>query len=620
MITVGFHMVPRKLYAEELPPLEFSVEYDTPIAGEPATFTLHASGAYGNPNNYRYYFQGVDRYNGSYYEYVTDPSRGAGYVTTNEFTYTFEASGDYRLTFYVMDLTKNSNGAVYGYVRQYVYITIEDASHPDVDTIAEQIAAACPQGDDYTRALWLHDYLISHVVYDTSYTYCSAEGALVYGKGTCEAYVEAYTLLLGKIGIPSGREIGNGHAWNAVYLDGAWYQVDVTWDDNGYSEGKEDNYYYFAIPDSTMQKIHSEHSVPGSYQCTSWKDNYLVRSGRADSYANEFVSRIQEKLNAKETKFTLSVSSSRPAAYKDVIYDAVAWKLSSYTWTANKASVTVQVTYDDDILSVTATYPKAESGSSVPSKENITSSSTDADSSSSGSTSGAKQSVSVSNSGQNAGSISADSKIDDSSSSTSTKSDPSAETPVSGSENSIQKTQETKTDNTSFPSAETGKEKDTGVNQEGKETETISASSANGNIEGKQNDISSVSEKTGEDGEKTEDSEKNDLQNKTSADDASGIEEIVGEKTDETPKQEAAEIPDTSSETDTEKKDGNQSVQNEIPGVGGAAVLICAGAAAGWVMRGNVHKASKEKGASVPGNNKRSENEEKRKGNPENRQ
>ncbi len=53
----------------------------------------------------------------------------------------------------------------------------------------------------------------------------------------------AFEYLLHQAGIPCGTVSGNanqinainedqgGHAWNVVYIDGNWYEVDATWDD-----------------------------------------------------------------------------------------------------------------------------------------------------------------------------------------------------------------------------------------------------------------------------------------------------------------------------------------------------------------------------------------------------
>ena len=42
---------------------------------------------------------------------------------------------------------------------------------------------------------------------------------------------------------------GGGHAWNLVQLDGNWYQMDVTWDDQSY--GRDD---FLLVTDDEMLK------------------------------------------------------------------------------------------------------------------------------------------------------------------------------------------------------------------------------------------------------------------------------------------------------------------------------------------------------------------------------
>ncbi len=51
----------------------------------------------------------------------------------------------------------------------------------------------------------------------------------------CEAYAEAYTYILNRLGINAltifGLGNGGGHAWNLVQNEGEYYYVDATWDD-----------------------------------------------------------------------------------------------------------------------------------------------------------------------------------------------------------------------------------------------------------------------------------------------------------------------------------------------------------------------------------------------------
>ncbi len=107
-------------------------------------------------------------------------------------------------------------------------------------------------------ALEIHDKLLDMVTYDTgladvflgddqSYDYgYSAYGALVQNSrgvphtAVCDGYSYAYEYLLQQVGVEVTRVGGNAgdteaelmpHSWNLVRLDGEWYEVDPTWDD-----------------------------------------------------------------------------------------------------------------------------------------------------------------------------------------------------------------------------------------------------------------------------------------------------------------------------------------------------------------------------------------------------
>lgn len=60
----------------------------------------------------------------------------------------------------------------------------------------------------------------------------------MYGIGVCEGISKAFKYLCDKVGIKSGIVIGNvkgevaAHAWNQICIEGAWYNIDVTFDMN----------------------------------------------------------------------------------------------------------------------------------------------------------------------------------------------------------------------------------------------------------------------------------------------------------------------------------------------------------------------------------------------------
>lgn len=125
-----------------------------------------------------------------------------------------------------------------------------------VEKIAEQITS----DDPYEIELQLHDILCKNTVYTDApndpmiYT---AYGAIVNGKALCEGYSRAMQLLLNRMGIDSvvvtGSAGGVGHMWNLVEIHGAWYHLDVSWDDLG------DNisHGYFNLSDDMILHDHT---------------------------------------------------------------------------------------------------------------------------------------------------------------------------------------------------------------------------------------------------------------------------------------------------------------------------------------------------------------------------
>lgn len=112
----------------------------------------------------------------------------------------------------------------------------------------------------------LHDYLVITCVYDSagSDDIFTCYGALVDKRCVCDGFSKAYRLLLSRIGISAVRVESDemNHAWNMVQLDGSWYHVDLTWDDNLAADSGSDSYYgYFLVSDATLGSDHHDWTV-----------------------------------------------------------------------------------------------------------------------------------------------------------------------------------------------------------------------------------------------------------------------------------------------------------------------------------------------------------------------
>ena len=122
--------------------------------------------------------------------------------------------------------------------------------------VARVLAGITPDMTEYEKELYLHDTLARTVTYSESTHAHNAYGALVEGIAVCEGYAEAFQYLLHRVGIQSFIITGNAggpHAWNMVRIDGNYYQVDLTWND------QDENLYheYFNVTDAQIQKDHT---------------------------------------------------------------------------------------------------------------------------------------------------------------------------------------------------------------------------------------------------------------------------------------------------------------------------------------------------------------------------
>ena len=136
---------------------------------------------------------------------------------------------------------------------------------------------------EYEKELYIHDTLAQRIVYDESDNAHNAYGALVEGVAVCEGYAEAFQYLLHRAGIWSylviGSSRGVGHEWNMVQIDGEYYHVDLTWNDQD-----SDLYHaYFNVTDEMIRKDHTiEATTYDLPECTAkdafyftGKDTYL---------------------------------------------------------------------------------------------------------------------------------------------------------------------------------------------------------------------------------------------------------------------------------------------------------------------------------------------------------
>lgn len=109
-----------------------------------------------------------------------------------------------------------------------------DADVATYQGVVQRILGMMDSGwSDVEKALFLHDYLVTHCEYDLTYKRHNAHDALVVGTAVCQGYALAYNDLCNRCGIRSQVITSEAinHAWNLITLGGENFYVDCTWDD-----------------------------------------------------------------------------------------------------------------------------------------------------------------------------------------------------------------------------------------------------------------------------------------------------------------------------------------------------------------------------------------------------
>ncbi|MDO4174006.1 MAG: hypothetical protein Q4D42_04510 [Eubacteriales bacterium] len=114
----------------------------------------------------------------------------------------------------------------------------------EFDTAAQQLlSSAASMQRPQDRELYIHDTLIDLVTYTDNAAYSqTAYSALVNHETVCAGYTRAFQYLMMQLDIPCYYCAGTAaesesldpqtHSWNIIQLNGNFYNIDVTWDDN----------------------------------------------------------------------------------------------------------------------------------------------------------------------------------------------------------------------------------------------------------------------------------------------------------------------------------------------------------------------------------------------------
>lgn len=210
--------------------------------------------------------------------------------------------------------------------------------------------------DVFSKEIYIHNYLAKNVKYSktavaqpiNAYT---VAGTLMENNSVCAGVALSFKLLMDYLNIPCIAAIGTAtnnsgiterHAWNLVYIDDSYYQIDVTWDLLNGQKDRVIKYDYFNLTTQEMYRSRSpEHEYPN---CKSQHYNYFSYLNAVVSSDNELVNFVLEKVRKGEKriyfKYTFDFQGMKQNLSKYIMKIS---KLGRYQYWINEAMHTVLI-------------------------------------------------------------------------------------------------------------------------------------------------------------------------------------------------------------------------------------------------------------------------------------
>ena len=205
-----------------------------------------------------------------------------------------------------------------------IYYDKGDKDRKKFDSAVNEILGGIdPVWTDVQKIIYIHDYLVTHVVYAWEEGYerirpdekaNTAYHALVEGRAVCDGYSKAFKYLMDLIGIECDKvnSIQLKHSWNVLKLDGSIYFVDVTWDDPESCQGLYCEHKNLLVDKNKL--------ITNGHTSTDW----IGASSRCDLYNDIETSKYYNSAFFTECYFEIPFMGTKTAFVGDdsfFIYD-----------------------------------------------------------------------------------------------------------------------------------------------------------------------------------------------------------------------------------------------------------------------------------------------------------
>jgi hypothetical protein len=211
------------------------------------------------------------------------------------------------------------------------------------NAVADGILSGIKNKDDWSRELFVHDFLCDSVTYlEYGAEAHSIAGILLHKSGVCEGIAKTAKFFFDKLMIescyvtgkskspkPDGQAEGQtpqgkseNHSWNKVKIDGAWYNLDITFD-NTLKDGKSARYDYFNLSDADISGDHRETGASGIH-CTDGSNGYYQRNNLIMRTQRQFIDYLKGLIqnNIFELTVKLPGAQSPETVYEKVMENA----------------------------------------------------------------------------------------------------------------------------------------------------------------------------------------------------------------------------------------------------------------------------------------------------------